>query len=365
MTASTHRTQGLRQERIHASPQFADGRFVNTYASTAQNARRVGMTLSTFGEFAFGGATRRPVQALPTVDPLPTWHRAAPSGLRVTWLGHSTMLLEIDGARVLTDPVWGRRASPVSFAGPKRFQPVPVGIGSLPPLDAVLISHDHYDHLDRPTVRALAALGVPFVTSLGVGKHLEAWGVPAERIVELDWWEETRLPGGLAITAAPSHHFSGRGLTDRNATLWSSFALRGERHAVFFSGDTGLSPAFGEIGRRLGPFDLAAIEVGAFDPSWGDIHLGPDNAIQAWKELGSGRLLPVHWGTFDLALHDWDQPAEVLLAKAPEGLVMPRLGEAFEPAHVDAVTPWWRAVAQARGAARGGAPAPGRESAVG
>jgi L-ascorbate metabolism protein UlaG (beta-lactamase superfamily) len=359
MTTPDRRAHGLRQERIHASPQFADGRFVNTYASTAPDARRAGMTLSTLGEFAFGGAGRRPVQALPTVDPLSTWHRPAQSGLRATWLGHSTMLLEIDGARVLTDPVWGRRASPFSFAGPKRFQPGPVGIGSLPPLDAILVSHDHYDHLDQPSVRALAALDVPFVTSLGVGKHLQAWGVPAENIIELDWWEAARLPCGLTITAAPSHHFSGRGLTDRNATLWSSFALRGERHAVFFSGDTGLSPAFGDIGRRLGPFDLSAIEVGAFDPSWGDIHLGPDNALRAWKDLGSGRLLPVHWGTFDLALHDWHQPAEVLVAKAPEGLVMPRLGEAFEPAQVEGVTPWWRAVAQAREGAR---PPAARES---
>jgi len=353
MTSSTRHAQALRRERMHASPQFEDGRFVNRYASTAPDARRAGVTLSMFGEFAFGGTGRRPVQALPALDPLPAWHRPAAPGLRATWLGHSTMLLEIDGARVLTDPVWGQRASPFSFAGPKRFQPVPVGIGSLPPLDAVLISHDHYDHLDYPSVRALATLGVPFVTSLGVGRRLEAWGVPAERIVELDWWEATRLKCGLAITAAPSHHFSGRGLTDRNSTLWSSFALRGERHAVFFSGDTGLSSAFGEIGARLGPFDLAAIEVGAFHPAWGDMHLGPDNALQAWKELGSGRLLPVHWGTFDLALHDWHQPAEALIARAPEGLVMPRLGEAMVPAHVEGVDPWWRAVAQARHAVRG------------
>jgi L-ascorbate metabolism protein UlaG (beta-lactamase superfamily) len=338
---------------MRASPQFADGRFVNTYASTAPDTRREGMTLSVLGEFAFGGSGRRPVHALPAQDPLSGWRRPAQSGLRVTWLGHSTMLLEIDGARVLTDPVWGLRASPFSFAGPKRFQPVPVGIGSLPPLDAVLISHDHYDHLDYASVRALAALDVPFVTSLGVGKHLEKWCVPPERIVELDWWEEAHLASGLTITAAPSHHFSGRGLSDRNSTLWSSFALRGERHAVFFSGDTGLSPAFGEIGRRLGPFDVAAIEVGAFHPAWGDIHLGPENALRAWKELGSGRLLPVHWGTFDLALHDWHQPAEVLIANAPEGLVMPRLGEAIEPAHAEGVDPWWRAVARARDAVRG------------
>ncbi len=188
---------------------------------------------------------------------------------------------------------------------------------------------------------------MPIITSLGVGMHLQAWGVPAERIIELDWWEHAELPGGLRITAAPSHHFSGRSLHDRNATLWSSFVLRGDQHAVFFSGDTGLSSAFTEIGQRLGPFDLVMIEVGAFHPSWGQVHLGPENALQAWAQLGSGRLLPVHWGTFNLAMHPWAEPAEVLLANAPEGLVMPRLGEAFEPSRVEGVQPWWRDVPQA------------------
>ncbi|TKD44594.1 MBL fold metallo-hydrolase, partial [Azotobacter chroococcum] len=155
-------------------------------------------------------------------------------------------------------------------------------------------------------------------------------------------WERTVLPGGLAITAAPAHHYSGRGLRDRNVTLWSSFALRGERHAVFFSGDTGLSPAFADIGQRLGPFDLVMIEVGAFHPAWGNVHLGPDNALKAWEQLGSGRFLPVHWGTFNLAMHSWSQPADVLLAHASEGLVMPQLGEPVEPARIEAVEPWWR-----------------------
>ncbi|WP_341865022.1 MBL fold metallo-hydrolase [Azotobacter beijerinckii] len=147
------------------------------------------------------------------------------------------------------------------------------------------------------------------------------------------------LPHGLTISAAPAHHYSGRGLRDRNVTLWSSFALRGERHAVFFSGDTGLSPVFAEIGRRLGPFDLVMLEVGACHPAWGNIHLGPDNALKAWEQLGSGRFLPVHWGTFNLAMHPWAQPADVLLTHAPEGLVMPRLGEPVEPARFEAVEP--------------------------
>jgi L-ascorbate metabolism protein UlaG (beta-lactamase superfamily) len=282
------------------------------------------------------------------VSPLETWARPPETGLRATWLGHSTLLLEIDGARVLTDPVWGKRVSPARIIGPKRFQPVPVAIEQLPPLDAVLISHDHYDHLDVPTIRELARLDVPFYTSLGVGVHLEAWGVPPERIVELDWWESVELARGeLLLTAAPSQHFSGRALGDRNRTLWSSFALRSRRHGVFFSGDTGLTPEYREIKERLGPFDLVMLEVGAFHPAWGDIHLGPDNAIEAHALLGGGSFLPVHWGTFSLALHDWDEPAERLVELAPRrdvNLVMPMLGAPVEPSRVERVDPWWRSV---------------------
>jgi L-ascorbate metabolism protein UlaG (beta-lactamase superfamily) len=218
----------------------------------------------------------------------------------------------------------------------------------MPPVDLVVISHDHYDHLDYPTIRELARTSVPFVTTLGVGAHLEAWGVPPERITELDWWDTHRLPGsGLSVTAAPSQHFSGRGLKDRNATLWSSMVVRGDRHSVFFSGDTGLTSEYEVIRDRLGPFDLVMLEVGAFHPAWGDIHLGPENALKALRLLGGGLLLPVHWGTFALAMHPWDQPAESLIELAPRhgaDLVMPQLGEPIEPANAERVRPWWRGV---------------------
>ncbi|HEX6704162.1 MAG TPA: MBL fold metallo-hydrolase [Albitalea sp.] len=338
----SRRGDGLRLERMRASGQYMAGAFVNTDPSTAQSVGAGETRPGTFVEYLVGGDGRRPARPLPSVDPRRAWGHAPGTRLRATWLGHSTVLLEIDGSRVLTDPVWGRRCSPLSFIGPKRFQPMPVGIADLPPLDAVLISHDHYDHLDAASIRALAARPAQFVTALGVGMHLEAWGVPPDRITELDWWESTVLRSGLTITATPAHHGSGRSLFDRNPTLWSSFALFGERHAAFFSGDTGLSPAFDEIGWRLGPFDLVMMEVGAFHPSWGTMHLGPDNALLAWRQLGSGRLLPVHWGTFDLAMHPWHEPAEMLLAKAPPGLLMPRLAEPIEPARADAVVPWWR-----------------------
>jgi L-ascorbate metabolism protein UlaG (beta-lactamase superfamily) len=266
------------------------------------------------------------------------------------------MLLEIDGWRVLTDPVWSERISPVSFAGPRRFQPVPVAIEELPPLDAILISHDHFDHLDLPSVTALAAVArrespehprPSFYTSLGVGARLEALGIDPARIVELDWWEEARVPASdLVLSAAPAHHFSGRSPLDRNRTLWSSWAIRADRHGVFFSGDTGLTPAFTTIKERLGPFDLVMLEVGAFHPAWGDIHLGPENALIAHRMLGGGAFLPVHWGTFDLALHAWDEPIEALAARAAETgahVVTPRLGRAIEPARIERIDPWWRA----------------------
>jgi len=181
-----------------------------------------------------------------------------------------------------------------------------------------------------------------------VGAHLEAWGVPAHRIIELDWWESYAAPKvGLTVTAAPSQHFSGRGLRSRNSTLWSSMVIRSRKHAVFFSGDTGLTTEYAEILRRLGPFDLVMLEVGAFHPAWGHIHLGPENALEAWALLGKSAFLPVHWGTFSLAMHAWDEPAETLLARGSKRgvkLVMPRLGEPVEPVHVERVSPWWRAV---------------------
>ncbi|MEK8051882.1 MBL fold metallo-hydrolase [Ideonella sp. DXS22W] len=349
------RADGLRLERMRASPGWAGEGFANRFPVRA-GLRDLTAPRPTISEFLCGGKRRVPSGPLPAHDPREGWRRAPQTGLRATWLGHSTVLIEIDGHRVLTDPVWGPRASPSRLAGPKRFQPVPVALKALPEVDVVVISHDHYDHLDFPTIRALAATSVPFVTSLGVGAHLQAWGVPAERITELDWWETHRVPGtGLEITAAPSQHFSGRGFKDRNATLWSSLVVRGERHAVFFSGDTGLTDAYALIRERLGPFDLVMLEVGAFHPSWGDIHLGPAHALEAHALLGGGAFLPVHWGTFSLALHDWDEPAETLLtlgAHAP--LLMPQLGQPVEPAQRGRVQPWWRAV-DARGTP---APAP-------
>ncbi len=351
------RAQGLRLERMRASPQWQGGDehgraagFRNT-GPVRPGLRDPHAQRPSWAEFLGGGARRRPSAPLPTQDPREAWRRAPGSALRATWLGHSTVLVEMDGVRILTDPVWGARASPTRIAGPKRFAAMPVALQQLPPLTAVVLSHDHYDHLCMATVRELARMRVPFITSLGVGAHLEAFGVDPALITELDWWQSHGLPGTeVQVTATPAQHFSGRSLSDRNATLWSSFVLQGPRHKVFFSGDTGLTDAYSAIRERFAartPFDLVMLEVGAYHPSWGDIHLGPHNALEALALLGGGPFLPVHWATFSLSLHAWDEPAETLLTHAPGRgvhLLMPRPGEVLVPARVDSVLPWWRGV---------------------
>lgn len=334
-----------------ASTRFHQGKFRNIHPILP--ALRERPPMPPLLDFFFKRASKRPAAPLPALDPREALRRAPDSGLRATWLGHSTLLLEIDGARVLTDPVWSKRLSPVPLVAPKRFQPAPLAIEALPPIDVVLISHDHFDHLDQPSIARLAKHGVThFVTSLGVGAHLERWGVPPERVHELEWWEELNL-AGLRITATPSQHFSGRGL-GANHTSWTSFAVHGPHHSFFFSGDTGLTTEFQDVRQRLGAFDLVMLEVGAYHPAWGDIHLGPDNALTALDWLGGGAFLPVHWGTFDLAMHAWDEPAEALFAAAPRRdvqLLMPQLGEAIEPVHAQRLlpTPWWREISALEG----------------
>ena len=195
-------------------------------------------------------------------------------------------------------------------------------------------------------MRALAKMSAPVVTSLGVGARLEALGFAPERLHELDWGEHEDVRG-MRFKATPAQHFSGRGARDRNRTLWSSWVIQTEHHKVFFSGDTGLTEDFRTIGANDGPFDLVMLEIGAFHEAWGDIHLGPDNALKAFEMLGGGSLLPVHWGTFNLALHDWDEPAETLVKLAGERgarILMPKLGQVFVPEQLAGPTPWWREV---------------------
>lgn len=331
-------------ERMKASPRFVADHFENLEPSGVMQ----GSTRDTLRTWLFGPEMRAPNCPLPLVTDAAARLATPPSsGLRITWLGHSTTLIEIDGQTVLTDPMWSERASPSTWVGPRRFHPPPLPLADLPRVDAVVISHEHYDHLDMATVRALSERGIAFHVGLGLGAHLDAWGVPAAQIVEHDWWQGSKLPGGLEVVSTPARHFCGRGVPGRSGTLWTSWALVGPKHRVFFSGDTGLTEAFREIAAREGPFDVALLEIGQYHPSWGDIHLGPIGALDAAAMLGAKRLFPIHWATFQLGFHAWSEPAETLTVEAAKRgvpLVTPRLGEPAEPTLDLPATPWWRAL---------------------
>ena len=263
--------------------------------------------------------------------------------LRVTWLGHSTSLIEVDGTRILLDPVWSERTSPVSWLGPKRWYKPLIPLAELPHIDAVLISHDHYDHLDRATIEAMKNWDTQFLVPLGVGAHLEYWGVAANKITELDWWDAKKV-NDIEIVATPARHASGRLIPQSNKTLWSGFALIGPAHRVYYSGDTGYFPGFKDIGSWLGPFDVTLIETGQYNPFWPDWHLGPEQAVKAHQEVRGAVMIPVHWGLFELAPHSWTEPAERVLAAAKiAGVVvnMPKPGESIEPTRHTTVEKWW------------------------
>ena len=338
------RARGRRLERVHASPQWRDGRFRNRQPTVTVPASRI---LETLRLQAAAGPGRYPSRPVPFDRPLRRELETPPaSGLRVTWIGHATALVDIDGARVLTDPVWSERVSPLARIGPRRFFPPPVALDDLPPLDAIVVSHDHYDHLDMAAVVALARRGTPFYVPLGVGAHLEHWGVAAGQIVELDW-DESRAAAGLTLTLTPARHFSGRSLTDRDATLWGSWVIAGPSHRVYYSGDTGDFDGFRDLGAEYGPFDVTLMSLASYGPTWPDVHMTPEELVRAHVALRGDALVPVHWATFNLAFHDWNEPAYRAAAAARElgvRLLLPRPGEMLEPAATDAARAidWWK-----------------------
>jgi len=334
-----HRSTGERKARIERSKQWAGSHFENPQPlrndawGSLLAFRDVSPDVSPSGEVPTvrGGAER--------------FATPPPTGLRITWFGHSTTLIEVDGVKLLTDPVFSERASPYSFIGPARWYPPLIPLQGFPKIDAVLVSHDHYDHLDEGTVKQLK--DARFFVPLGVGAHLEYWGVPAANITELDWWEEGAL-GPVRVVSTPSRHASGRQLLDMGATLWTSWSVIGPAHRVWYSGDTGLFPAMRDIGERYGPFDVAMVEIGQYHRAWPDWHIGPEQAVRASTLVRAKTFFPIHWGLFTLAMHGWTEPIERALAEATARevpIVTPRPGQSVEP---DAPPPrekWWPDVA--------------------
>lgn len=289
---------------------------------------------------------REPAQPLgPFAVQADTLNAPPAQALRTTWLGHSSLLLDVDGKRYLTDPLWYQRASPFRYAGPRRFFENPLRLNEVPAIDAILLSHDHYDHLDRQSILHLTQRGIPVITFLGVGKRLKDWGVPSSLVTELDWWDSVSLGQGHAISAAPARHFSGRWLTDRFSTLWGSFAISGPLHKVYYGADSGYYDGFVTIGEKLGPFDLALLEIGAYNEEWEAIHMGPEKAVQAAIDLKADLLMPIHWGTFNLAMHAWQEPVERLITAAEKKavpLVLPAPGETTTINGAPYNSGWWK-----------------------
>ena len=324
-----------------ASPQFSDGKFRNP---VPRHAIGTWKTLTLLWRFMVDKpALASPAQPLPVQALTQAELLAAPD--KSLWrFGHSTMLLKMDGKFWLTDPVFAERASPLQFIGPKRFHAPPMGIADLPPITGVILSHDHYDHLDRTAILQLAPKVAHFITPLGVGDRLIAWGVPAAKVQQLDWWQGTTL-GGMRLVATPAQHYSGRSLSDGSSTLWASWVLMTADTRVFFSGDTGYFDGFKKIGERFGPFDLTMIETGAYGKDWPDVHMQPEESLQAHIDVQGRHLMPIHNGTFDLALHVWTEPFErisTLAAAAQVPVVAPMMGERLDLRAPALSQQWWR-----------------------
>jgi len=331
--------------RLAESPQWdsVNQRFDNPASGMAGAPEKADIDFGTIVKFFFEKGERVPDGPIPQVRPdLAAFSgRGGPAG--AVWFGHSTLLLRISGRNILVDPVFSKRASPVPFTV-GRFQPPVVGLEALPEVDFIVISHDHYDHLDMESVQFFRGRQAQFLVPLGVGSHLRGWGIDESRITELDWGDSVQR-GGIEFICTPAHHFSGRGLRDRNKTLWASWVIRDAVRSIYYSGDSGYGPHFKAIGEAYGPFDAAFIETGQYNRQWREVHMLPEEAAQAYFDLGAMMYIPVHWGMFELAMHTWYQPAMEISEQARErgiNLVTPKIGEVVSLDGPARGTPWWQ-----------------------
>ena len=346
---------GERLQRIQRQPNHKDGKLHNLIPTDMRMSPRTMFKVMWW--MLRGGEGREPERPLPVFAfDREAWARVPTDEVAIAWFGHSTMLIKVDGLTFLTDPVFGARASMFSFAGPERFAYTEhFDVSILPKVDAVLLSHDHYDHLCYETIKALVALsesarsgaqapkGIRYIAALGVGAHLEKWGVPSSAITELAWWEEEQV-GSVKLTFAPSRHFTGRAMTNRFSTLWGSFVIEGRSRRLYFGADSGYSPTFKELGERFGSFDLVMLECGAYSEYWPDIHMFPEETVQAAQDLRAAALMPIHWGKFALGLHPWKESIERVTKKADElglPLLTPRNGRIITVPDRSSSEKWW------------------------
>ena len=328
-------------ERIRKSSNFLNGEFKNS-EKTLQNT---GFKWSTIPKFFNDGNNKIPSKELPIEKLTKSYFENEPKQPRITWFGHSAAFVEMEGLNIFIDPMLGDVPAPSPFLGSKRFQKeLPIAIDSLPKIDVVLISHDHYDHLDYGSIVKLKDKVGNFYVPLGIKAHLVSWGISEEKITEFDWWENINYKG-IEFVSTPARHFSGRGITNRNSTLWCSWVLKSDNSNIFFSGDSGYGKHFKEIGEKYGPFDFAMVECGQYNEQWSQIHMTPEETIQASIDVQSNLIMPIHWGAFTLALHSWTDPVERILIAAEKlnlNVVTPIIGE---PIFVDNLelykTKWW------------------------
>lgn len=337
------------QDRIRFSQSVAynqaRGVFENRRPDLIDRMREQSSVVAMLLEWFQNQEEGRPQRPLPEVAPDWTAFMATGEDTRVIWFGHTTFLLNLAGTVVLVDPVFSSSASPISFLA-TRFQAPVARLDELPPVDVILISHDHYDHLDMDSIRHFADSSTEFVVPMGVGGHLSRWGIAREHIAERDWWATASVKG-VNFTATPAQHFSGRNGIHNDETLWASWVVETEHTRLFFSGDSGYDTHFKDIGAIFGPFDMAFLENGQYDEAWTDVHMFPHEVIQAHEDLKAERLFPVHWGMFQLAFHAWYQPIATISALADQKqipLVTPMLGQVMSLDETEPTERWWETI---------------------
>ncbi len=327
-------------KRYEASGHFKEGKFQNLIKTGMDMS--IGSIFSTMKDFIRGIENGKPKQDIPMQKPELTEIKTNKSQL--IWFGHSAFLLQLSGKNLLIDPMLGKVPAPHPWVGGNRFQKeLPVNIKDLPVVDAILISHDHYDHLDYESILALKDKTKHFFVPLGVGAHFRAWGIDSSAITEMNWWEEIEFEQ-LKLAFAPSRHFSGRGFSDRNSTLWGSWVIQSDSLNVYFSGDGGYGPHFKDIGKKYGPFDFAMMECGQYNEKWHDIHMMPEETAQATTDVNTKLMMPIHWGSFQLALHSWTDPVErvsAALKKNKQNFIIPEVGEIVDLNQPNVLNSYW------------------------